>query len=1381
MRATASFPVERRSTSAFGPVVFGPDADHNIGAKSSTGRTSHALPELHELERSAWHSAGAALADVIARVYRPHSPRRVPHLRRRGALEKLVAQVRAGIHGGDAEWLLERVRLLQSAEQESRPVLASRFLLPWVEVGARQCLRIEFLVSAYLDRAGNQFAEASLVAFVDGFQSRGALQVSEVWSLRSVLQLALVDRLLASPSAAWPALFAAMQRVLETDWKTVFEWLSHVDRMLQLDPAGAYARMTAESRDLYRQVVAGLAERSPLNEVAIAGCAVRLAEAAAPAILRDPRPAAAGAQPGMHKKCGIVRSPAALRRRHVGYYLVDAGLAELRAMIDYSPRFGERLLRKLNSYPAAGYLAAIALLALSIIAVLVHFLPPGQALLASLLLLLPVLSASVECVNQAVHFILPPRVLPKLDFSSAIPDDCATLVAVPVLLFAPAQVRRLLRDLEKRYLANRDPNLAYALLTDPPDSNCQVDERDALSGLCARLVADLNRRYAAAGHAPFLLLHRGRGYNPAEGRWMGWERKRGKLIELNRLLRGQKTSFFVLAGDAARLRQIRYVITLDADTALPPGAACRLVGALAHPLNRAVVNPATRTVSHGYGILQPRIGIEFHSALRSRLAAIFSGPAGFDIYTRAVSDVYQDLFGEGIYTGKGIYDVDAFRATLEGRFPDNALLSHDLIEGLYARAALVSDIELVDEFPTHFNAWSRRKHRWLRGDWQILGWLRHRVPDGCGRLIPNPLAVISRWKILDNLRRSLLEPALLLFLLGAWLWLPSPAYWLAVGAALLLAPSALGVILGLIRCPRGPGAFVAALRAAALRLGRALLLVASSLALLCNQALLALDAIARTLYRLRHGRRLLEWETAAQAESRAGSRSPVDECLRWTPVAALLAALALLLARPAALLAAAPLLLCWFLAPLCVLWLDRPRPQPVYCLSPVQRRSLLDSAKRICRFFDRHGDANGFIPDSVHENGATDRRFSPTNLGLLLNARVAAVCLGQQTLPEFIAATRASLDGLNRLAKFRGHLFNWYDLDTLQPLAPRFVSTADSGNLAAALWTLKQACLAWAESAAAALGPAGRPALLRLAAECDQLVSAMDFSFLYSPRRRALSVGWDLERGENYAACYDLYASESRIAVFIALAKGDIPDEAWLYLGRARTHSAGQRVMLSWTGTLFEYLLPVLWMRHHPATLAGESARAAVALQRAEARRQSLPWGFSESACFHLSGSQPGYGPFGLPRLAMKRLQRELVVSPYSSFLALGVDAPGALENLNSMRQMGWFGEYGFYESADLRGGRALLIRSWMAHHQAMSLMAIANLLCGGPFQNFFHAEPQVAAAEILLHERLPEIAPAEEKPLDGDEDAADARHALLRWCWSFWEAVTSRLLWAVD
>ncbi len=599
----------------------------------------------------------------------------------------------------------------------------------------------------------------------------------EIWALKPALQREILNRLETTDSG-WAELVTSLRHVGETVWKDLFESVSLVDRALAQDPVNAYTRMDFESRDRYRAVIGELAEHSPKTEREVAAAAVALARE-------------------LHRY---------ERRRHVGYYLVDNGLARLKCSIEYRPTLRLRIREWILSAPAAFYLAGIEILTFVLVAALLSKLGSRTPIFFGLLLLLlPATQTAVDFMNHLVAYLLPPRALPKLDFSEGVPAACATMVAAPSLLLNEEQVGDLVLDLEIRYLANRDPNVYFALVTDVPDADREEEERDALVDVCVRLIEGLNRRYP---ESPFFLFHRHRVYNEREGRWMGWERKRGKLLDLNQLMRGGFDAFPVKIGRLEVLQSIRYVITVDADTQLPRDAAWKLIGAIAHPLNAAVIDPVRNIVAEGYGILQPRIGVSTQSATRSRMAALYSGQTGFDIYTRAISDVYQDLFGEGIFTGKGIYDVDAMRAVLERRFPDNALLSHDLIEGGYARVALVTDIELIEDYPSHFSAYNRRRHRWVRGDWQILRWIFKSVPDYYRQLAPNPISLISRWKIVDNLRRSLFDPSLLLLLLGGWMVLPgAPAYWTAAAIAVLFLPVYCDLFFSLLRMPRRRRAF----------------------------------------------------------------------------------------------------------------------------------------------------------------------------------------------------------------------------------------------------------------------------------------------------------------------------------------------------------------------------------------------------------------------------------------------------------------------------------------------------------------------------------------------------------------------------------------------
>ena len=1358
-------------------------------------------PEVASPETSLneMRKAGAAAAGNSSTADRNTSVRKAVRARLR-AVRKAIYDGRI-VRGADAqarEWLADNSRLLVTVERSLRDFGELTRELPAFEVGGELAPRVCSVAAKYLHASGGVVREELLVAFVSGYQEKEDLLMSELWALKPALQLAALERL--GNAGNVPDLLKSIRRISEANWKELFESLSAVDALLCSDRA--YARMEPDSRDRYRSIVAELASHSGETERQVAAAALALASEA---------------------QFAPIGGPPGERRSHVGYYLLDDGVRRLRDHIGYvtpaRTRFGELLLRNATAIHLGGIEVLTLLIVYGALTRLDHLTPVFAGFF---LLIIPATQAAVDFMNNLATSLARPRVLPKLDFSEGIPADCATMVAVPTLLLNETQVRELVMDLEIRYLANRDPNLYLALITDSPDSDRASDEKDRFVDLCSELIQDLNRRYGNSSATPFYMFHRHRVFNASEGRWMGWERKRGKLLDLNRLLRGGFDSFPVKIGNLEILPRIRYVITLDSDTQLPRGAAQRMIGAIAHPLNRAVIDPETKMVVEGYGLLQPRIGVSIQSASRSWLASLYSGQTGFDIYTRAVSDVYQDLFGEGIFTGKGIYEVDAFRDSVEQRFPENALLSHDLIEGIFARVALVSDIELIDDYPSHFSAYSRRKHRWMRGDWQILRWILARVPDREGRLINNHTSLISRWKIVDNLRRTLLEPATLALLLSGWFYLPgSPWFWTAVSVAIMLMPAYSSLLFAVVRVPWRRSGFGAWLWDEAKAVVRDHVFVLLRITFLLHESLLATDAIVRSIARVFFTRqRLLQWETAAEAEANTRARSASDRYLRWSPWLAIFIGAALWRLRPDSFPLAIPFLSAWILAGAISYWLSLAPRHARSGLTAKDIRFLRNSTLRIWRYFREFSspETNWLIPDNVREDGRVADRLSPTNLGFLLNARVAAVQFGYLTVAEFVELTKLSLDSALRLPRYRGHFLNWNTTQPLAALDPKFVSTVDSGNLAACLWTLGQAAEQFAREAPPAdllwqgirdfaiqVGSSGEPGaaairdrvlrsganwqqclpeleelalhfaqmaspslswwahelvercrrarnwletglteqlkqdLNSIAQTSSQLVGEMDFSFLYDPRRKVLSVGYNSTTDRIEPSTYDLLASESRIASFVAIAKGDIPQESWFHLGRKHTVSHGNRVLISWTGTIFEYLMPALWMRHYPQTIMQDSMRSTVRAQKYFGREAGLPWGISESAHVTPETDEYGYAAFGLPELAMRRTEAPpKVISPYSTFLAAMVDAKGAMANLHRMDQAGFSGEYGFYEAIDYTSGSPVVVRSWMVHHLGMSMLAMANVLLDCPFQRLFHSEPYVLATELLLHERVP-------------------------------------------
>jgi cyclic beta-1,2-glucan synthetase len=1437
----------------------------------------------------------------------------------------------------DAEVFLANSNVLRQSLEETERAVMNPGELAQVECGDGTSLPRAYAAAvSYLQAVNYEFDEKSFEQYFTTMQETVAFEMVELWQLQVFLQLALLEEVGKSaerfgvakgfstakgPSAASESnedavtssadssaqaqgtsdhvgvselvtMLASLRRVKGVDWHELFERINAVEHILRQDPCDAYSQMDFESRDTYRKTIAHLAKRSKATEQEVARKALELA-----GVLH--------CSPNERIKD---------RQSHVGYYLVGDGRKTLQKAIEYRPTLTERMQGFIKHWPDFSYILAIELITLAVLAIAVF---AGGVKLSGLVVvaifLLPAAECAVALVNQFATTLFPAKPLPKLDFSKGVPVEFSTTVVVPTLLTSEAQMTRAVRDLEIRFLANRDRNIHFALLTDPPDAAQQFDDKDKLAGQCAHLIEALNAKYAGQDRGSFFLFHRHRCYNEAEGVWMGWERKRGKLLDFNRLLLSTADNFPVKAGNLSLLRNIKYVITLDSDTQLPRNAAQRLIGAMAHPLNRAVIDTETNTVVDGYGILQPRVDISIHSANRSRFAAIFSSDAGFDIYTRAVSDVYQDLFGEGSFTGKGIYEVSAFQQVLEHRFPCNTILSHDMIEGAYARAGLVSDIEVVDDYPSHMSAFSRRKHRWVRGDWQIIFWLLPRVPDFFGKTVPNPLSVISRWKILDNLRRSLTEFATFVMLLCSWFFFPGKAlYWTLATLAVIVLPTYTQLGMSILRA--GLGLVTANFWknfAADFAIAQANLFL--RVANLCHQSLVTVDAIVRSVVRMTvTHERLLEWETAAEAEMNAQKKTPVETYLEITPWLSLAVGLALAFLRPESFVVALPLLVLWVLSKPIGQWLNLPPLTEENKMDAQDEALLRQSALRTWRVFREHSTAeeNWLVPDTIQEPASLMiHNISTTNLGLLINARLAATDLGFLTVPEFVADTERTFDSVDRLPRLEnGQLFNWYDTRTLTALKPRFVSAVDNGNLVCALWTVKQGCLGainepifraelWRglrdhldtieevlkaenaeaslldviqdlQSRAKALGDsvaAWSEALMsferdvvalekklaanetpsealwwthelslrivnlenllydfapwlqpqfakcrpdlgtrlqkltleslprlcnaldrkicrmfeerditvetrsalqllrsaitrttnvsksvttrleRVAARADALVKSMDFNFFLDPKKKLLFTGYNAEESRFTPSHYDLMASEARSATFAAIAKGNIPQESWLALGRPLTSYQGEHVMLSWTGTMFEYMMPLLWMRTYPNTLLDDTTQKALRGQQKYAESNSIPWGISEASCAKITPTgHYHYEAFGVPGLAVSRdLSRDLVVSPYSTFLGLLVDVKGAIANIRRMKELGLLGMYGFFEAADFTpsrvqpGNRFEIVRCWLAHHQGMSLMTVANTLCNGSSQRRFHSEPLVAATERLLHEKV--------------------------------------------
>lgn len=1278
------------------------------------------------------------------------------------------------------------------------------------------------------------------------------------------------------------------------DWREFVETMSVVEQTLREDLGGVYGRMDFATRDRYRHVVERIAKSSRLSESEVARNAIQLARE------------------------GAGRKGSDDRAAHVGFYLIDKGLPQLErtAEVRLSPTVV--LQRMSGQCPLLLYLGTITLMTAIVAGSLLakaHASGAHDWLLAliGILSLVCASQLAVALVNWLATLLAMPHLLPRMDFSRGIPPESRTLVVIPTMLISPHNIEDLVEALEVRFLANRDEHLHFALLTDFRDAREETIPEDApLLRLAQKRIEELNEKYRGTKSDTFFLFHRPRRWNPRERMWMGYERKRGKLAELNSLLRGgSRDRLSLLVGDIAVLSNVKYVITLDTDTQLPRDSAWQFVGAMAHPLNRPRYDEEKQRIGEGYAILQPRVAVSLPGMSRSRYARLCGSEPGIDPYTRVVSDVYQDVFGEGSFIGKGIYDVDAFERALNGRFPENRILSHDLLEGCYARAGLLSDVLLYEEYPSRYSADVSRRHRWIRGDWQIARWLLPGVPGPGASHQSNPLSGLSRWKIFDNLRRSFVPAALTLLLLLGWTVLSPPWLWTLAVIGTILIPPWMASFLDLFQKP-GDVLLHQHLAAAVRSAGRHSVQAAFALVCLPYEAFFSLGAIGRTVGRLwvTH-KRLLEWNPSRDAVRQSRTDLAASWRTMWfAPVLATAALTYLTLSRPTALGVALPILGLWFASPAIAWWIGRPLARRGSRLTDDQTIFLQKLSRKTWAFFETFvGPEDHWLPpDSYQESpvAVVGHRTSPTNMGLALLANLSAYDFGYIPAGELIERTANALRTMEALERHRGHFYNWYDTQSLKPLPPLYVSTVDSGNLAGHLLTLRPGLLALPDhkilgarlfegisdtlgilvGAAGGAAPAqlaqvqkdlasasdSRPATLAatrlclerlamcaaevagsldaapesqakwwacaLARQCqgalDELtflapwillpapqgrlgelrgiddiptlrelarlevellpaiarrlgseatpeenewfgdlrrliteasqrarariaaverlalqsgeLASMEYDFLYDKARHLLAIGYNVGERRRDSSYYDLLASEARLCSFVAIAQGQLPQEGWFALGRLLTTAGGEPILLSWSGSMFEYLMPLLVMPTYENTLLDETYKAAVKRQIEYGRKRGVPWGSSESGYntidVHLNYQ---YRAFGVPGLGLKRgLAEDLVIAPYASALALMVAPEEACLNLQRLAAEGFEGKYGFYEAIDYtpsrlpRGKSNAVVRSFMAHHEGMSFLSLAYLLLDRPMQKRFESDPLVQATTLLLQERIP-------------------------------------------
>ncbi len=1295
----------------------------------------------------------------------------------------------------------------------------------------------------------------------------------------------------------------SLRQILEVEWSDFVEECSLMNNILKNDPSGDFTLMDFQTRDGYRKTIERLSRRSRFSEIQIANMALELAFEQA-ALLSN-------------GDGGYVFGENCVKR-HIGYFLIGEGYKELRKKAEYRVPYRERIIRAFETH--FGYYIT-AVLALTLGFLVVFWMASGAVgrsfamlLIVVLLALFPALDLAISVVNRFFAFFLPPRLLPKLNDKTDVPDALRTLVVMPTMISSPEDALRQIENLEVHFFGNPDPGLQFVLLSDFNDANKELVLGDgAILKSAEEAINLLNSKYPSKYGDRFFMFHRNRKWNASENVWMGWERKRGKLEELNQLICDPQasSSFPFIVGDfyaSAGLCPIQFVITLDSDTKLPPGSAKKLINTLAHPLNRAWYDKQKKRITKGYSIIQPRISFSPESAKNTHFSKIFSGNVGLDPYSAAVSDIYQDLIGEASFTGKGIYDVRAFHSVLSNQFPQNRILSHDLIESAFVRTGLATDIELFDDYPSTYRAFTKRNHRWTRGDWQIAAWLFSKVPSVNGKT-KNPINLLSKWKIFDNLRRSLNFSFLTIFLVAGIFWLPGSSWvWVLAAFGIIAFPTYASLSSDLLNRPARVRWKLHMIKVwDNLKIHR--IQAISTLVIAPHQAAVQLDAVFRTFFRLNFSKKwLLEWSTASFVE-KAGKNSLMGYT-RWMLLPMLLGigilVLALLL-YPTHLWVASPIFVLWFFSPVYVWFISKPLNKEQAAISIEKRIKLRLYARRTWAYFECFvNEKHGWLPPDNYQEDPfilESARTSPTNIGLALVANKSAYNLGFISLGTLLQRQLLSLQAVSALEKYKGHLFNWYATNSNDVLHPAYISTVDSGNLAASLMVVKEAvkeamlekgifkgfllgfrdtitvivsisnelkaakvlktlCFDkvnactnsllnildkenysdfqlndvrlialkkdaeslslvnlsssgehantqtlhnfqfWLKQPLVQLqntllewqsithestksieqlscheltqlferkpdNHIGKQLLIKwnLQAkeiiECaERLINQMDFAFLYQNERGLFSIGYNLDIAQFDKSTYDLLASEARLASYLAIAKGDVPVEHWFRLSRRLTRIQHNEMLLSWGGTMFEYLMPLLYLKSFDDTLMNTTCRNVIEWQKNYGDSRNFPWGLSESAYYFLNiDLHYQYRTFGAPGLGLKRgLADEYVVAPYASLLALMVEIDDPMKNLRTIEKAGGLGIFGFYDAIDYTPAHIAedvpfkLVKTYMVHHHGMSLISIENVLNNFSTRNSFHSDPRVKSCELLLQERIPKGTPIKEPhPIDAE------------------------------
>lgn len=1264
----------------------------------------------------------------------------------------------------------------------------------------------------------------------------------------------------------------SLKNISNLDWESIFQSLCIVEVILKKDPLLVYENMDLETKNYYRFHVEKMARFLKTKETVVAKVALELAINSYDKGNRD-------------------------KESHIGYYIIDKGRSKVLENLGKKDNRDGQYLKSEKPYISSILVLTLAVVFLLIRYAFVNSGSIGISILVGLTTLTPVFTIVIFIINSVFFKVQKPVILPKLELAYGIPDEYKTFVVIPTLLPNEARVRDMVKQMEVHYLSNKERNLFFALVGDFKDGDLEhTDSDERIVEIALASIKELNKKYSSDEDI-FYYFHRCRTYSQGEKKWMGWERKRGALVEFNSLILGdENTSFSIASRDVNHLiGKIKYVITLDADTKLPLETAKRLIGTISHPLNIAKIDGERGIVTEGYGIIQPRIVVDVESSNKSLFSKIYAGQGGMDSYTTAVSDIYQDLFGEGIFTGKGIYDLQVFQRCLKDAIPDNTVLSHDLLEGSYIRTGLATDIELIDGYPEKYTSYMMRLHRWVRGDWQLIKWLNL----GKG----NPISNLSRWKIFDNLRRSTLQINLLLLTLLGLTVFPGNTYiWIGLMLLVLFSPtlSAVWKYITDSNCIKTRfklhGDLITGMKGS---FYQGLL----TLMFIPYEACLMLDAIFRTLYRVYFSKtNLLEWTTAFDMEKKLK-----NDLKSYT-----------IKMKSGPILGVLTILLGYFIAPqiiylsifIGVLWMISPIVAYKISLEQLEIKEIIDIdiVKRIGRKTWRYyesliNEENNYLPpDNFQEypyNGLA-YRTSPTNIGFLLLAMLSARDMGYVTTSKMAILLDNTMSTIEKMDKWEGHLYNWYSTTSLQPLKPHFISTVDSGNFISYLYVIKEGLKEYLESPlidiklfqgiedtmrliederakediSILIGLLNaendrelkkvysqlveikkeglndqwldscldminsllteydnylpndeaikiieynfekleenislyglrdyyisalenitdenlKDVLIRLSnnvnglilkiesliTSIDTLIEDTKFTPLYDNNKELFSIGYFVEDNKIVNSYYDLLASEARVASYIAICRGEVPKKHWHKLNRSLVLLGGYRCLASWTGTMFEYLMPILVMKNYKNTLLDESYRTAIRAQREYCKKKGLPWGISESGFFAFDiNLNYQYRAFGLPQLGFKRgLKEDLVISPYASMLALNLYQSDVVSNMKHFTEEKMEGQYGFYEAIDYTAKRLPvnmekgIVKSYMTHHQGMIFLSITNYLNNNILIERFHRNPVMKCGEILLQEKIPMniiVAKEKENTLDIGYEERQKKELVLR------------------